>query len=323
MRTTTLFALVLPVALTVGAIEIPERPEELKFPELEYELPNVSELRFELENGTPVYALPDRQLPLVHLEVYFRGGSYLEPRGKEGLAAITGQAWRTGGAGDRTARELDEELDFLAADLTTTVSEVIGTVTLDVLSKDLETAMDLLMDVITQPLFQADRFEKAKTDLIQDMRMRNDSTAGIELREWNRLIYGDDYWLNKLPTQASVETITADDCRQFVTSHARAGNIVIAVSGDFEREALQTLLEKTIGTLPKLEVTVPDVPQPTHQPEPGVYVINKEEVNQGRVRMGHIGYRMGDKDEFALQALNRVLGGGGFSSIIMKRVRTD
>ena len=82
-RTTTLLVLVLSVALTVVAGEIPERPEELKFLELTYELPDASELRIELENGTPVYAFPDRQLPLVHLEVYFRGGSYLEPRGKE------------------------------------------------------------------------------------------------------------------------------------------------------------------------------------------------------------------------------------------------
>jgi predicted Zn-dependent peptidase len=267
--------------------------------------------------------LPDRQLPLVHLVVYFRGGEYLEPDGKEGLAAIAGDAWRTGGAGDRSARELDEELDFLAANLATDIDQVIGSVTLDVLSKDLDAAMDLLMDVLTEPRFQEDRFEKAKLDLIQDMRMRNDSTATIEEREWNRLIYGDDYWLNRLPTSTSVETIAVDDCRRFVTSLVRTGNVFVAVSGDIERETIRRLLDRTIGTLPKLERSVPNVPQPGHRPEPGVYMINKEDVNQGTVRLGHIGYRMGDPDEFALTALNRVLGGGGFTSRILKRVRSD
>ena len=323
MRTTTLLPLLLSMAVTTVASEIPDRPEELVFPELTYELPPVDELRFELAGGTPVYALPDRQLPLVQLVVYFRGGEYLEPAGKEGLAAIAGAAWRTGGAGERSARELDDELDFLAADLSTDITQVIGSVTLDVLSKDLDAAMDLVMDVLTEPRFQEDRFENAKLNLIQDMRMRNDSTATIEEREWNRLIYGDNYWLNRLPTSASVEAITVDDCRAFVTSLVRTGNVVVAVSGDLERESIQALLEKTIGTLPKLERSVPSVPQPSHEPEPGVYTVNKEDVNQGTVRLGHIGHRMGDEDEFALRAMNHVLGGGGFTSRIVKRVRSD
>jgi zinc protease len=323
MRTTTVLSLLISLAVTAVASEIPERPEGLDFPELTYELPSVDELRFELASGTPVYALPDRQLPLVQLVVYFRGGAYLEPAGKEGLAAISGSAWRTGGAGERSARELDEELDFLAASLSTEITQIIGSVTLDVLSKDLDAAMELLMDVLTEPRFQQDRFDKAKLNLIQDMRMRNDSTATIEEREWNRLIYGDDYWLNRLPTLASVEATTVDDCRGFVTSLVRTGNVFVAVSGDIERESIQALLEKTIGTLPKLERSVPSVPQPSNQPEPGVYVINKSDVNQGSVRLGHVGYRIGDEDEFALRAMNHVLGGGGFTSRIMKRVRSD
>jgi zinc protease len=52
-------------------------------------------------------------------------------------------------------------------------------------------------------------------------------------------------------------------------------------------------------------------------------MVNKEDVNQGTVRLGHVGYRMGDEDEFALRAMNHVLGGGGFTSRIMKRVRSD
>jgi len=323
MRTAKVLPLLLSLATMAVAGEIPERPAELTFSELTYELPAVDELRFELADGTPVYALPERQLPLVQLVVYFRGGAFLEPAGKEGLAAIAGDAWRTGGAGELSARELDEELDFLAATLSTDIDQVIGSVTLDVLSKDLDAAMELLMDLLTAPRFQEDRFEKAKLNLIQDMRMRNDSTATIEEREWNRLIYGDEYWLNRLPTSASVEAVTIDDCRSFVASLVRTGNVVVAVSGDIERESIQALLEKTIGTLPKLERSVPTVPQPSHLPEPGVYMVNKEDVNQGSVRLGHIGYRMGDEDEFALRAMNHVLGGGGFTSRIMKRVRSD
>jgi predicted Zn-dependent peptidase len=306
-----------------GAAEIPDRPEKLVFPELSFEVPDAAALRFELADGTPVYAKRDSQFPLVGITVSFRGGRYLEPAGKEGLAAITGDAWRSGGAGERSAQQLDEELDFLAANLSTSIGEVTGSVSLNVLSKDLDAAMAILMDVLTAPRFQQDRFDKTKDNMLQAMRQRNDDAEDIEDREWQRLVYGDGYWMNRLATQASVDAITAADSRAFVASLVRSGNIVVAVAGDFEPAAMTALLVRTLGTLPKLEAPLPPVPQPEHRPAPGVYVVDKTDVNQGRVSIGRPGYREGDPREFALRVGADILGGGGFTARMMKRIRSD
>jgi len=303
--------------------KIPARPEQLTFPELSFDTPDAASMRFELSDGTPVYALADRQLPLVRVSVEVRGGLYLVPKGQEGLASVTAEAWRTGGAGQRSAKELDEALDFLAANLTTEINEVTTVVELDVMSKDLDEAMAIMMDVLTSPRFQEDRVAKAKDDLIQDMKTRNDSSATIENQAWQRLIYGDDYWLSRQPTKATVDAITVEDCRSFVTSMARSGNIVVAVSGDFDQKQMLDLLDRTIGTLPKLEQPLSPIPQPDHEVTPGVYVINKPDVNQGRVRFGHIGLRLGHPDEMALKVGTDILGGGGFTARAMKRVRSD
>ncbi len=85
------------------------------------------------------------------------------PTAKSGLAAITGDAWRSGGAGEYTAQELDEELDFLAANLTTNIGDVTGSVSLNVLSKDLDAAMAIMMDVLTKPRFQETGLPRPKT----------------------------------------------------------------------------------------------------------------------------------------------------------------
>jgi predicted Zn-dependent peptidase len=241
--------LFLVAAATLPANEIPDRPEKLTFPDLDFAVPDADALRFELSDGTPVYAKQDTQFPLVTITVYFHGGRYLVAEGKEGLATLADEVWRTGGAGDLTAQELDEELDFLAANLGTNIGDVTGSATLNVLSKDLDQAMALFMDVLTKPRFQEDRFEKAKDDLIQLMKQRNDDSAGIEGREWRRLIYGDDYWSNRLATKASVDGITAGDCKRFISSLVRSGNIVVAVAGDFEPAAIEATLEKMIGSL--------------------------------------------------------------------------
>jgi len=323
-RTTNLtIILVLITAATSFAADIPDRPEKLKFPELSFDVPDADSLRFELADGTPVYAKQDKQFPLVNISVYFRGGRYLEPDGKEGLAAITSAAWRTGGAGERTAQELDEELDFLAANLGTNIGDVNGSVSLNVLSKDLEAAMVIFMDVLTEPRFQQDRFDKAKDNLLQAMKQRNDDTANIEAREWQRLIYGDDFFLNRLATRASVDAITATDSQEFVNRLLRSGNLVVAVAGDFELDALKALLDETVGSIEPLAESLPSVPQPDHTPEPGVYVVNKPDVNQGRVSIGRLGYRLGHDDQFPLMVGNDVLGGYGFTARMMKTIRSD
>ncbi|HSL17750.1 MAG TPA: pitrilysin family protein [Methylomirabilota bacterium] len=325
-RHLTLTAVCLLAAAAVASAaqgEIPSRPEKLVFGPMEWNIPDAESLRFELANGTPVYALRDSQFPLVNIAVYFRGGGYLVPVGREGLETLADEVWRTGGAGERTAGELDEELDFLAANLMINIGDVTGSVSLNVLAKDLDAAMALMMDVLTKPRFQEDRFAKAKDDLVQDMKTRNDNTARIEGREWNRLIYGDDYFLNRLPTQATVAALTPEMARDFVTSLVRSDNIVVAVSGDFEDAAIKALLERTVGTLPALDEPLPPIPQPTHTPEPGVYVIDKPDVNQARVSYGHLGYRLGDPAEFALMVGNDILGGGGFTARMMKTIRSD
>jgi len=323
-RTTILIVLfVMGAAAATFAADIPDRPEKLKFPELTFDVPDADSLRFELEDGTPVYAKQDKQFPLVNITVYFHGGSYLVPTGKEGLAGITGAAWRSGGAGDRTAQELDEELDFLAANLGTNIGEVSGSANLNVLSKDLEEAMAIFMDVLTTPRFQQDRFEKAKENRLQAMKQRNDDTADIEAREWNRLIFGDNYWQNRLATKASVDAITATDSKEFVKSLIRSGNLVVAVAGDFDLAELEALLNKTVGSLEPLAEPLPAIPQPDHTPEPGVYVVNKPDVNQGRVSIGRPGFREGYPDEFPLVVGNDILGGYGFTARMMKRIRSD
>ncbi len=322
MISTVTLALIV-AAATVSAADIPNRPEELVYPNLTFEVPDADSLRFELTDGTPVYAKQDSQFPLVSITIFFRGGRFLEPDAKAGLASITGDAWRSGGAGERTAQQLDEELDFLAANLDTSIGDVSGSVSLNVLSKDLDAAMAIVMDVLTKPRFQEDRFTKTKENMLQGMKQRNDDTADIEAREWDRLIYGDDYWMNRLATQASVEAITTADCAAFVSSLVRSGNFVVAVAGDFQQAEMKALLNRTIATLPKLEAALPAIPQPTATTSKGVYVVNKSDVNQGRVSIGKLGFKQGVPNEFPLMIGNDILGGGGFTARMMKAIRSD
>jgi len=309
--------------LVAFAAEVPDRPEELKFPPISFSVPDADSLRVELDNGIPVYILEDRQFPLVTVQLYFRGGQYLEPAGKEGLADLAGSVWRTGGAGDLSPNELDEEVDFLAARLGTSLGGTTGSVSINLLSKDLDRGLQLFMDVLLQPRFDESRLAKAKEDLLAAMKQRNDSTAAIEGREWSRLLYGEDYWLNQLPTKTSVDSIQRADLVAFHNRLLNPEDIVVAVAGDFDRADMIARLNRTVGTIGDRGEVAPEVPQPTHAIKPGVYVVDKPEVNQGRVSIGHMGLIRPVSGEFSLTVGNDILGGGGFTSWIMSRVRSD
>ena len=158
---------------------IPARPEGLVFPELSYEPPSPEGMRHELSNGIPVHVVEDHDLPLVDVVVFFHGGNYMDPEDKIGLAQLVDGSWRSGGAGDFDASAFDEELDFLAANLRANSGATTGSISLDVLSRNLETGLELMMDLMTAPRFQGDRVEKARGDMIQSMKQRNDSTTGL------------------------------------------------------------------------------------------------------------------------------------------------
>ena len=88
--------------------------------------------------GPVAYVVPDRELPLVNIVVYVHTGSYLEPAGKEGLADLTGYLLARGGTKSKTAEDLEERLAFLAAQLNSGIGENQGSVSLNLLSKDLD-----------------------------------------------------------------------------------------------------------------------------------------------------------------------------------------
>ena len=198
-----------------------------------------------------------------------------------------------------------------------------GSVTLNLLAKDVDRGLALLLDVLRSPRFDQARLAKAKEDMLSAMKRRNDDAEDIEDREWNRLVYGDSYWINRLATRASVDGITRDDLVAFHRQLTVPANLVVAVAGDFDRRQMLDKLDRTLGAWKAQGAAAPPVPPPSGSAKPGVYLIDKKDVNQGRVSIGHLGARRPLADEAALQVANDIYGGGGFTAWMMLRIRSD
>ena len=301
---------------------IPGRPEKLSYPSLEYEPPAPEKFRVALKSGPVAYVVPDRELPLVNIVVLVRVGQYLEPEGKEGLAELAGYLLVRGGTQSRTAEALEERLAFLAAQMNSFVGETQGGVSLNLLSKDLEEGLGILRDVLATPRFQDDRVALRKQQMLQEMKQRNDDSSSIEEREAGFLEFGEKFWANRYSTAASVESLSRDDLRTFHKRWFHPDDFVIAVSGDFDRDQMVQKLETLFANWPFQGEKPSPIPTDTTFASPGAYLVDKD-VNQGRVDMMLPGVMRDNPDYFSIVVMNDILGGGGFTSRVMNRVRSD
>lgn len=302
---------------------IPAHPRDLKYTTLSFTPPKRDKYRHVLSNGVVVYAVEDHDLPLVNISTVVRTGSYLEPAGKEGLAALVGSQMRVGGTQKMTAEQFDEAADFLAAQLATGIGPTQGSASLNLLAKDLDKGLGLYFDMLRTPAFQEERLKLAKSQILQGLERRNDNTSGIEGREWGRLLYGPEHFSSKEITKASIESITRQDLLDFHQKYFQPSGFIIAASGDFKTSELLAKLEASFKGWPSNKMAVPDVPKPAQTPVAGLYAVHKADVNQGRVSIGHIGSTRDNPDYYAIQLMNDILGGGGFTSRITSRVRSD
>jgi predicted Zn-dependent peptidase len=322
VATAALLALTLLSAATAAAQAIPDHPDKLVFQPVAFQPPVAKDHRVVLKNGMVVYIAEDRALPLVNLSLSVRVGSWLEPAGKEGLAGFTGSQMRRGGTKSLTADELDERLDFLAAQVSTGIGPTSGAAGLNCLSDNLDAALALFVEMLRAPRFQEDRLALAKEQALQEMKKRNDDSADIEGREWGVLLYGEGFFTNRFTTEASVKGLAREDLVSFHRQYFHPANMIAAVSGSFSRAEMIRKLEAAFAGWPSERAAVPPVPAVISAKAPGVYRIEKD-VNQGRVSIGLPTVKRDHPDVYALEVMNEILGGSGFTSRITKTVRSN
>ena len=320
-----LLALALPAALStqtlIGA-EIPAHPDQLTYPPFSFTPPSARDHRAVLPSGPAVYLAENRELPLVNVSLVFRGGSYLDPAGMEGLSDLAGYLLTRSGTNTRTPEQLEERLAFLAAQLTSGWGEERGTVTLNLLSKDLDEGLTILREVLTEPRFAEARTVLRKDQRLSEMKQRNDDSGPIETRERGFLAFGERFYTNRYETKASIEAISRDDLVAFQKKWVHPRNVLVAISGDFDRSAILKKLDALFSDWPTPGEAAPPVPVPDHKMAAGTFLVDKD-VNQGRVSILLPGLSRDDPAFYAAQVMNDILGGGGFTSRITNRVRSD
>lgn len=295
--------------------------KQLRYPPLrDLKLPAVE--RVELPNGLVLYLVEDHTLPKVEGYALIKTGGRFVPAEKVGLARLVGQVMRTGGTRTRKGEEIDRLLENVGASVETSIGTDSATASLFTLKENLPQVLEILADLWRDPAFPDDKIELAKVQARTAISRRNDDVGAIADREFGKLVYGATSPYARTPEYATISNITRDDLVAFHKRYFHPNQTILGLWGDFNTAEVKALVERLFGSWPRQEVKLPPLPPVPTEWKGSVNFIQKDDVNQTNIRLGHVGGRFDAPDYYALNVLAEILG-GGLSSRLFRHVRSD
>jgi zinc protease len=292
-------------------------PNAIAVEPLDFDPPAVE--RVVLDNGMVLFFMEDRELPLVKLSLIIQAGSVFDPPGLEGLAALTGKAMIRGGTSRMTPDEVDDELDFLAADISVSVGKKTMVLSVDATTDTFDRALEIFNDILHHPRFSEQRLANVANVTVEDLRRIPDNPQRLAFRELSRLLYDDERW-GRSPTINSVRAITRDHCEIFHKNFIQSGPSMAAVSGDVSLREIRKKLNDLLGSRCLAEAEpLPEPPVP-RELAAGYYL--SRDLPQSVIVAGYVVPGKNDPDFYAMNVLNDIAGGGGFQSRMTTEIRT-
>jgi zinc protease len=274
------------------------------------------------DEGSTVLFMRTEELPMLDVRLTFAAGSTRDGD-QPGRASLT-SALLDDGSEELSVDEIARGFENLGARYSTSSYRDMGVIELRTLSraKWREPAVELFLDTIAAPTFPKDALERARTQRLQTLR-RHQQVPGPQVNKaWYRTLYGDHpYGHPSSGTMASIRAIERADLQQFWSSYYTSGNAVIALVGDIDRNQAESLAARISDRLPAGEAA------PELEQAEGLTQRKRKHIEfpsqQTHLLLGNQLIRRGHPDYVPLYVGNHILGGGGFTSILMDEVRQE
>jgi zinc protease len=198
-------------------------------------------------------------LPQLNIKMQFDAGSARDPKGKEGLAALTAMMIADAGSKEMRYDEITKALFPIAGSFGALVDKEVVTFTAGTHKDNWQRHFQVALPQLLDPGFRQEDFDRIKArqlnSLTQDLRGNNEEELGKE-RLQSLIFAGTPYAHPVLGTVAGIEAITLDDVRDFARRHYTLANLRVAAGGDLPEESL-TALRRELAKLPAGEKLPP------------------------------------------------------------------
>ena len=261
-------------------------------------------------------------LPTVSASVVVLSGSERNPVDRPGLAGFTVSMLQEG-TDKRPALRLADDIDQTGASLETNSNADRSSVTIRGLSKNSDSEMELLSDVVVHPAFREPDLERVRKQRMTGLLQQKENPYILVAKFFNLNLYGErsPYAYLEEGTEAATHSVTRDDLKNFYQAGYGPRDSALVIAGDVTLAQAKDLAEKYFGgwTGNASTVTPPDggSPQKRH-----IVIVDRPGANQTMVRIGQMGIARNNPDYAPLEVMNSILG-GLFSSRVNLNLREE
>jgi zinc protease len=269
--------------------------------------------------GIEAWLIEDHHVPIMALDLSFRGGAALDPAGKEGLALMTASLLDEG-AGDLNATVFQKELadKSIALNFSADFDNFSGS--LRTLTRYRDRAFDMLALSLTRPRFDADAVERVRNEMVTAIAANLGKPNWVARRKLMESVFaGHPYGRPANGTVPSLRAISVADMRGFMKRRVGRDQLLITAAGDITPAELGPALDRVFAGLPAKAAPF-NIPEATIGAVGQTTTIQRE-TPQTIIVMAEAGIKRSDPDWYTGQILNYTLGGGGFNSRLMEDVR--
>ena len=264
-----------------------------------------------LPNGINLLVIENDKIPAVSIRLVFKNaGSYFD-NGKFGLSSLTAELL-TKGTKNRSASEIADEIDFVGGNLNSGSDWDGSYVSLSLLKKHLATGLEVLADVVLNPVFSEEEISRVKEQRISSIIQGKDDAGNLSDKMFNKVLFGSHpYAFPAEGTEESVNNMEKTDFETFYRNHYNPQDLVLAFVGDITKDEAVEIVNRYFNKWDEKPERISDITlYLLNDTKPNsVYIVDKPGAVQSNIRVGHIGISRNNPDFVAVIVMNTILGG--------------
>ena len=269
-----------------------------------------------LPNGLTLLIKEDHTAALVSVQAVLNGGLRSENKDNNGIANLFASVWSKSTKHQSEAK-LIKDLERKAATCSSYSGYNALGLSMQFLSKDLDYGLDLLADVIKNPAFEQNIIERQRDDIEVGIDTRDDDVRALTFRHAMALLYEKHpNHMDLLGTKETLDKITRKDLNRYYERYVSPSNLVISVFGGIDAVKVKANLERSLGALKNKDVIIPVVQEKS--PNARRMETIKKDKEQAVLAMAFLGPSFHDKDHFAMEVVNNLLGAGLSGRLFVK-----
>jgi zinc protease len=276
-----------------------------------------------LSNGLRVIWLPDHEQPLITAEIQFMAGRFCNRQMHEGSAEIAASLIQKGPA-SCSGPVFSERIESGGASLFSDVGDEYISFGIRMLSRVCDELLPLFWEMVVDPGFHENEFRLIKKEMITALQAEYAEPAALANKHFFAELCGRDHPSGRFSTPRTLSAISIGTIKEFCRKEIIPSNAVFVIAGDFDVAAMRTRYETLFSEWQREAAphqrNVPTIPFLTNT---RIRCINKPDLSQTSIVVGHRGISELNPHKNALLLGNHIIGAGNFSSRLMAKIRSQ